>query len=329
MTHATMRAVTVPSPGGPEAMVLAEVDRPTPAPGEVLVEVAYAGVNRPDVLQRRGLYPVPPGASPWLGLEVAGRVVARGEGATLALGAEICALTNGGGYAEYVAVPEGQCLPVPAGLSLAEAAALPETFFTVWLDLFVLGRLVAGEAVLVHGGAGGIGTTAIQLARAFGARVYATAGTDHKCEAIARLGAIAVNYRAQDFVAAVRAQGDGVDVVLDMVGGDYVPKNLDLLRDRGRHVSIAFLRGKDTTVDLMTIMRKRLVLTGSLLRPRTPAEKAAIAQDLAREVWPKIEAGAVRPVIDRVVDLADVGDAHARMERSDHVGKLVLEVRTA
>ena len=322
-----MRAVTVPTPGGPEAMVIDEVATPSPGPGEVLVEVAYAGVNRPDVLQRMGVYPAPKGASPLLGLEVAGRVVARGEGSSLALGAEICALCNGGGYADYVAVPEGQALPVPAGLSLAEAAAIPETFFTVWLDVFELGRLQSGEALLVHGGTSGIGTTAIQLARAFGARAYATAGNEAKCEAARAIGAIALDYQREDFVEALRRHEDGVDVVLDMVGGDYVPKNLALLREGGRHVSIAFLRGKTATVDLMMIMQKGLLLTGSLLRPRSRDEKAAIAQALRREVWPKIETGEVRPVIDRVFALADVGACHDRMQKSEHVGKMVLEVR--
>lgn len=322
-----MRAVTVPEPGGPEAMVLAEVETPAPGPGEVLIEVTHAGVNRPDVLQRMGLYPVPADASPLLGLEVAGRVVAKGEGARAAIGAEVCALTNGGGYAEYVAVPEGQTLPIPAGWSLAEASSLPETFFTVWLDAFELGGLRAGEALLVHGGTSGIGTAAIQLARAFGARVYTTAGSDEKCEAARALGAVAFNYRNDDFVAGIRGHEDGVDVVLDMVGGDYVPKNLALLRDRGRHVSIAFLKGKNVNVDLMVVMKKRLVITGSLLRPRSRDEKAAIAAKLRREVWPKIEAGAIRPVIDGVFPLAEVGAAHARMQRSEHIGKIVLEVR--
>ena len=322
-----MRAITVPEPGGPEAMRVAEVERPLPRPGEVVIEVAYAGVNRPDVLQRLGLYPVPPGASPLLGLEVAGRIVEGSE--RLTQGTPVCALVNGGGYADYVAVPEGQVMPVPEGLTLAQAASLPETFFTVWLNVFDVGGLEAGEALLVHGGTSGIGTAAIQLARAFGARVYATVGSDAKCAAAVDLGATAVNYRRDDFVEAVRRHEDGVDVVLDMVGGDYVPRNLSLLRDGGRHLSIAFLRGRTAEVDLMKVMQKRLVLTGSTLRPRSSADKAAIATALVERVWPKIATGDIRPVIDRIYPLEEAASAHERMERSEHIGKLVLEVRAA
>lgn len=325
-----MQAVHIDRPGGPEVLQLRTCPAPEPGPGEVLIGVRAAGVNRPDVLQRLGVYPVPAGASPLPGLEVAGEVLALGDGVqAFAVGARVCALCNGGGYAEQVAVPAGQVLPVPEGLSMVQAASLPETYFTVWVNAFVHGRLASGETLLVHGGSSGIGVAAIQLARAFGARVLTTAGSEAKLRACRELGAEgAVDYREQDFVAEVKAMtgGDGVDVVLDMVGGDYVPRNLELLRDGGRHVSIAFLRSPRVELSLMPIMQRRLVLTGSTLRPRSRDEKASIAAALRERVWPLLEAGTVRPVIDRVFPLAEAARAHERMEASAHIGKLVLEV---
>ena len=327
-----MNAVTIREPGGPEVLELAEVERPDPRAGEVLVRVAAAGVNRPDVLQRLGLYPVPDDASPLPGLEVAGDVVAVGDGVDEGrLGEKVAALCNGGGYAEYVAVPEGQTLPIPEGLTAVQAAGLPETFFTVWYNVFQIAALAPGEVLLVHGGASGIGTTAIQLAKAHGARVFVTAGSDDKCDRCRTLGADgAVNYRQTDFLDAIReAAPDGVDVVLDMVGGDYVGKNVKLLRERGRHVSIAFVRGPRAEVNLSAVMRRRLTLTGSTLRPRTTGEKAAIADSLHRSAWPWIERGMVTPVIDSVYPLAEAHRAHIRMEKSDHIGKMSLMVGSA
>jgi NADPH2:quinone reductase len=329
-----MRAVEISTPGPPEVLRLTDRDRPVPAGGEVLIEVAAAGVNRPDVLQRRGGYPPPPGASDLPGLEVAGRVAAIGPSADgvpvrWREGDAVCALAAGGGYAEYCAVPAVQCLPVPPGLTMVEAAALPETFFTVWTNVFERGRLQAGESILVHGGSSGIGTTAIQLARAFGARVFATAGSAAKCEACVRLGAeLAVNYREQDWGAVLREAtgGQGVQLILDMVGGDYVARNLALLAVDGRLVQIAFLASSKVEVDLMQVMRRRLTLTGSTLRPRTPAEKGAIAAALEAQVWPLLVAGTVRPVIHTTFPLARAADAHRMMEASEHIGKIVLEV---
>jgi putative PIG3 family NAD(P)H quinone oxidoreductase len=329
-----MRAVEISRPGPPEVLTLVERERPTPGPGEVLVQVAAAGVNRPDVLQRKGGYPPPPGASDLPGLEIAGRVVAVGPDADgVAVrwqdGDEVCGLVAGGGYAEYCAVPAGQCLPIPAGLSAIEAAALPETFFTVWTNVFERGRLRAGETILVHGGSSGIGTTAIQLARAFGARVFATAGSAEKCAACQRLGAeIAVNYRERDFVAVFSdaTGGRGVDLILDMVGGDYVARNLTLLAVEGRLVQIAFLKAPTIELDLMQVMRRRLTITGSTLRPRTPAEKGAIAAALEANVWPLLAAGTVRPIVHAVFPLAEAAAAHRLMESSAHIGKIVLDV---
>ena len=327
---ATMPAVLVETPGGPEALVLREVPVPRPGPGEVLIRVAAAGVNRPDILQREGRYPLPPGAPPGPGLEAAGEVVALGAGVERwRVGDRVTALLNGGGYAGWAVAPEGQCLPVPAGLSLLEAAALPETVCTVWRNLFQLGRVRAGEWALVHGGTSGIGVMAIQLCRAFGVRVAVTAGTSARCAAARALGAdAAINHREADFVAEVRAAtgGRGVDVVLDMVGGDYVARNLALLAPGGRHVSIAFQRGREAPLDLASVMARGLVLTGSLLRPQSSATKAALARAVEREVWPLLAVGAVRAVIDQVHPLARAADAHRRMEAGEHVGKIMLEL---
>ena len=325
-----MLAIEITAFGPPD--VLRPAERPTPVPGEedVLIQVAAAGVNRPDVLQRQGAYPPPPGASDIPGLEVAGRVVALGSGVTgWQSGDVVCALVSGGGYAEYCVSPALTCLPVPWNLSLVEAAAMPETFFTVWDNVFVRGRLASGETLLVHGGAGGIGTTAIQLARAFGARVIATAGSAEKCAACERLGAErAVNYRSEDFVAAAHALtgGRGVDVVLDIVGGDYLARNVDALARDGRLVQIGLQAGPKAKINLLPILQRRLTLTGSTLRPRSVEEKGAIAQALGDQVWPIVERGALAPVIDSIFPLARAAEAHAAMEASSHVGKLVLEV---
>ena len=326
----TMTAIAITAPGGPE--VLRPQQRPVPRPrdGEVLIRVAAAGVNRPDVLQRSGQYDPPPGASDLPGLEVSGEVVALGAGATrFALGAKVCALVPGGGYAPYVATPEPQVLPIPGALSAVEAAALPETYFTVWVNVFDHGRLQPGETLLVHGGTSGIGTTAIQLGKAFGATVLATAGSPEKCDAIRRLGADrAIDYRSEDFVAAVKAAtgGRGADVILDMVGGSYVERNYAAAAERGRIVQIAFLGGAKAEVNFAPLMMKRLVHTGSTLRPRTVDEKGAIARALEARVWPLLAAGTVRPLIDRVFPLAEAAEAHRWMEKGDHVGKIVLAV---
>jgi len=327
---ANMRAVEIARPGGPE--VLTPAERPVPAPksNEILVKVAAAGVNRPDVLQRMGLYPVPPGASDLPGLEIAGEVVACGTDAKLwKPGDKVCALASGGGYAEYCVVPEVQALPVPKGLSMAEAASLPETFFTVWSNVYDRARLAPGETLLVQGGSSGIGVTAIQMAKAMGNRVLATAGSDDKCAACVKLGAEkAINYRTQDFLAEVKAAtgGRGVDVILDMVGGDYVPKELKCLADDGRLVFIAFLRGPKSELDINELMRRRLTLTGSTLRPRPVEFKGAIANSLRAQVWPLVEAGKIRPVVFKTFALADAPAAHRLMESSQHIGKLVLTV---
>jgi NADPH2:quinone reductase len=326
----TMEAVEIAAPGGPEALRPVRRPRPRPGPGEVLIAVAAAGVNRPDVLQRQGKYAPPPGASDLPGLEVAGRVAATGEGAAdWREGDLVCALLAGGGYAEYCVAPVPQCLPIPRGLTLVEAAALPETVFTVWANVFERGALRAGHTLLVHGGASGIGTTAIQMAKARGARVLATAGTPEKCEACERLGAErAINYREEDFAAVVKdvTAGRGVDVILDMVGGDYLPRNLACLALEGRLVQIAFLRGSRVEIDLATIMLRRLTLTGSTLRARPVEEKGRIARAVRDEVWPLIEAGRVRPVIHATFPLAQAGDAHRLMESDAHIGKIVLVV---
>ena len=324
----TMQAIDPATPGGPEVLVPVERPVPRPAAGEVLIRVAAAGVNRPDVLQRKGGYPPPPGAPSIPGLEVAGTVVAVGEGVPQELiGQPMCALIAGGGYAEYAVAPAGQCLPVPDGMSMVEAAALPETLFTVWTNLFERGYATEGDTVLVHGGTSGIGTMAIALCRAFGITVLVTAGSDDKCLAAERIGADhAINYKEKDFVAEVKAltAGKGVTVVLDMVGGDYVPRNLQCLADDGRHVSIAVQGGATATIPIFEIMRRRLTLTGSTLRPRDTAFKALVADEIHRQVWPHVEAGRVRPVIDRTFALADAADAHRRMDAGEHVGKIVL-----
>jgi putative PIG3 family NAD(P)H quinone oxidoreductase len=316
--------------GGPDVLRAVERPDPVPGPGELLIAVVAAGVNRPDSMQRQGGYPPPPGASDLPGLEVAGTVAALGEGVEgWATGDRVCALVAGGGYATRCVAPAPQCLPVPGPLSLVEAAALPETFFTVWTNVFERGRLVGGETLLVHGGSSGIGTTAIQLAVARGARALATAGSDEKCRACEALGAArAINYRTEDFVDVVErvTEGRGVDVVLDMVGGDYFPRNLESLAVEGRLVQIALLGGGRSTVDLGRVLRRRLTVTGSTLRPRTVAQKGAIAGALRHEVWPLLEAGRVAPVIHATFPLADAAGAHRLMETSAHIGKIVLTV---
>jgi len=324
----TMRAIAITQPGGPEVLQPVTLPTPTPGPGEVLIEVAAAGVNRPDVMQRQGFYPPPPGAPDTPGLEVAGTIVQLGAGVTgWAVGDQVCALVAGGGYAQYCLAPGVQCLPVPAGLNMVQAAALPETFFTVWTNLFDGAQLQAGETLLVHGGSSGIGTTAIQMAHAFGARVFATAGSDEKCIVCTQLGAErAINYRTEDFVSVVKqlTADAGVDVVLDMVGGDYVARNIMALAPGGRHVSIAFLQGSKVTLNLLPVLQKRLILTGSGLRPRSIAEKAMIANALLEKVWPLLASGKMLPVIDSTYRLDAAAAAHARMESSAHIGKLVL-----
>ena len=329
-----MRAVEIGAFGPPEGLRLVERDRPAPGPGEVLIAVEAAGVNRPDVLQRLGKYAPPPGASDLPGLEVAGRVVEVGPvrdgvAGRWQVGEAVCALVAGGGYAELCVAPAEQCLPVPDGYSMVEAAAVPETFFTVWTNVFERGRLQPGETLLVHGGTSGIGTTAIQLGRAFAATVFATAGSAEKCAACAALGAsMAINYQEHDWVAALKAAtgGRGVDVILDMVGGDYVGKNLDLLATDGRLVQIAFLKSSKTEIDLMQVMRRRLTITGSTLRPRSVAEKGAIARALEAHVWPKLASREVAPVVHATIPLAAAAAAHALMESSRHIGKIVLTV---
>ena len=326
---AEMTAIEIAAPGGPEVLRPARRPVPEPGHGEVLIEVAAAGVNRPDVMQRQGAYPPPPGASNIPGLEVSGHVVANGPGAhRYEAGAVVCALVHGGGYAEFSVAPEGQTLPVPAGLALADAAGLPETFFTVWTNLFERARLSAGERLLVHGGASGIGTTAIQIASALGARVFATAGSPEKCAACERLGAErAIDYRKEDFVAVAKGltDGEGVDVVLDMVGGDYLQRNIAALRPEGRLAQIAFLEGSKCQIDLNPLMRKRLTIVGSTLRPQSVESKARIAAALEERVWPLVEAGLVRPVIDSRHPLDQAAAAHARMEDGRHIGKILLE----
>ena len=333
-----MKAIEITRYGGPEVLLPGEREKPEPKPGEVLIEVRAAGVNRPDVFQRTGNYPVPPGASDIPGLEVAGVVVAIGEGAAigepgLAIGDPVCALVPGGGYAEYCVAPAVQCLPVPTGLSMIEAASLPETFFTVWSNVFeraALGRDAKGrtETLLVQGGTSGIGVTAIQLAKARGHRVFATAGSDDKARACEALGAErGINYRTEDFVEIVKGltDGRGVDVILDMVAGDYVPRELKVLADDGRLVFIAMLRGSKVEVDFGQVLRRRLTITGSTLRPRDVAFKGRIAASLREHVWPLIDSGVIKPVIFRSYPLAKAADAHRLMESSEHVGKIVLE----
>ncbi|WP_444896516.1 NAD(P)H-quinone oxidoreductase [Microbulbifer sp. SSSA005] len=323
-----MRFIDLPTFGGPEVMQLQEMNKPAPGADEVLIRVAAAGVNRPDLVQRQGLYPAPPGASSVLGLEVAGEVVEVGEKVVCwQVGDKVCALTNGGGYAEYAVAPEGQCLPVPAGLSLVEAAALPETFFTVWTNVFDRAGLKPGEVILIHGGSSGIGTTAIQLAHQMGARVFTTAGTEDKCAACVALGAEkAINYRDEDFVSVVRERTDdhGADVILDMVGGSYINSNIRVAANDGRIVNIAYLAGAKVEVNMMPVMLKRLTLTGSTLRARSPEVKAGIAKSLEQKVWPLIEAGKVRPQLAAEFPLHQAVEAHKLLESGTITGKIVL-----
>lgn len=326
----SMRCVEITQPGGPEVLRPARRPAPVPGPGEILVEVAAAGVNRPDTLQRQGRYDPPPGASDLPGLELSGTVIAIGEGVEdWASGDRVCALVAGGGYADYCAVPAVQALPVPGPLSMVEAAAVPETFFTVWTNVFERGALKRGETLLIHGGSSGIGTTAIQLAKAFGATVFTTAGSDDKCRACEELGADrAINYRTEDFVTVIREAtgGRGVDVVLDMVGGDYIARDVEIMAVDGRHVSIAFLQGSKVSLNMAPVMTKRLTLTGSTLRARPVAEKGRIAAALREHVWPLLESGAIKPQIHRVFPLEEAEDAHRLMESSTHIGKIVLAV---
>jgi NADPH2:quinone reductase len=324
----TMKAIEIKKPGGPEELVLASRPVPKPSPGQVLIRVRAAGVNRPDVIQRQGHYAPQPGASDIPGLEVAGEVVL-GDG--LPLGSQVAALVTGGGYAEYCVGEVSSCLPIPRGFSQDEAAGLPETFFTVWHNVFQRGRLKEGETFLVHGGSSGIGTTAIQLAKAFGAKVIATAGSAEKCEACVKLGAdLAINYRDEDFVAAVAAftGKKGVDVILDMVGGDYLPRNIKCLAFDGRHVSIAFLNGSSSEINFMPLMLKRLTLTGSTLRPQSVAAKASIALELKEKVWPLMDRGAIRPLIAATFPLEEAASAHRLMESSQHIGKIILQLQS-
>ena len=325
-----MQVVEISAPGGPEVLRVAMQPVPAPKAGEVLIKVAAAGVNRPDVLQRMGRYPVPAGASPLLGLEVAGTIAALGVGATeWKIGDPVCALTPGGGYAEYCTAPASNCLPVPKGLTAAEAASLPETFFTVWSNVFDRAGLKPGETLLVQGGSSGIGVAAIQIAHARGHRVFATAGSAEKCTACEKLGAErAINYKTEDFVEIVKTAtaGKGVDVILDMVGGDYVPRELKALAADGRMVFIAFLGGVKAEINISDVMLKRLSLTGSTLRPRSAEFKAEIARALRTHIWPHVEAGKIKPVIHATFALADAGKAHALMESGAHIGKIVLNV---
>ena len=322
-----MRAIEISAPGAPDVLHLAERPVPVPGPGQVVLKVAYAGVNRPDALQRAGLYNPPAGASDLPGLEASGTIAACGAGVLgLQQGQQVCALLPGGGYAEYAVTQAAHCLPVPNGFDLKQAACLPETFFTVWSNVFQRGGLKAGERFLLHGGSSGIGTTAIQLARAFGARVFTTAGSDAKCRACLDLGAErAVNYRETDFVPIMQGEG-GADVILDMVGGDYIARNLDALADDGRLVHIAFLQGPKTSLNFTQVMTRRLTLTGSTLRPQSDVAKARIASSLLSQVWPLLSAGRIAPVIDSCFDLDQAAQAHARMETSTHIGKIVLRI---
>ena len=324
-----MMALVAPQPDGAEELAL--VKRPVPRPGadEVLIRVAAAGVNRPDLLQRRGLYPPPPGAPDILGLEIAGEVIETGEGAEALLGRKVCALVAGGGYAQYCTAPAGTCLAVPPILSMVEAAAMPEALFTVWVNLFERGFAADGDWVLVHGGTSGIGTMAIVLGKLFGLKVIVTCGTDEKCARALEIGAeAAVNYRTADFVEAAQrlTDGKGVSVVLDMIGGDYLPRNLKALAEEGRHVSIAWQRGSKAEFHISELAKRRLTLTGSLLRPRSVEFKTMVADEIAKTVWPYVEGGRLKPVIDSVFPLTQAAEAHARMEAGEHVGKIVLEV---
>ncbi|MBS7844538.1 NAD(P)H-quinone oxidoreductase [Pseudomonas fluorescens] len=325
-----MTLIEITAPGGPEVLQPRRADVPVAGPGEILVRVHAAGVNRPDALQRAGKYPMKPGMSPIPGLEIAGEVVALGDGVSeYAVGDKVCALTNGGGYAQFCSVPATQALPIPQGMDWIQAAAVPETFFTVWANLFGLGGAHKGQRALIHGGTSGIGTTALMLCREFGLKAFATAGSADKCAAIAKLGGEPINYREQDFaqVIAEKTADKGVNVVLDIMGGSYLSNNLKALAMEGRLVMLGFLGGgKGNDVDLLTIMSKRAIITGSLLRSRTKDEKAAIAAQLREHVWPVLAAGRCLPIIDKVYEYTDAAQAHARMEGGDHIGKIVLRV---
>lgn len=321
-----MKAIEIATPGPAEVLKLTRRPHPIPGHGQIVIQVAWAGVNRPDVLQRAGSYAPPPGASDLPGLECSGVVVGVGAGVTRwKEGDRVCALLPGGGYAEFVACPADHALPIPAGLTLREAAALPETTFTVWSNIVMRGGLQAGERFLVHGGSSGIGTTAIQIARALGAQVWTTAGSDDKCAACAELGAIAINYREQDFVEVLRKAG-GANLILDMVGGDYIARNIRAMADDARLVMIAFLAGPKAEINFAQIMMKRLTVTGSTLRAQSDLAKARIADQLHEHVWPMVESGSLRPLIDSEFALADAVDAHRRMESSQHIGKILLRV---
>jgi len=326
-----MRAIEISKYGGPEVLQLADRPIPEAGKGEVLIRVHAAGINRPDVLQRMGFYPVPPGASDLPGLEVAGEIVSGDlTGTNFHVGDRVCALVQGGGYAEYCVAPAGQCLPLPEGLSMLEAASLPETFFTVWSNVFDRARLSDGESLLVQGGTSGIGVTAIQIASALGHRVFATAGTEEKCRATEQLGAErGINYKTEQFSAVIKdlTGGKGVDVILDMVAGSYIPQEVDCLADDGRIAIIALLGGAKTDLDLAQVLRRRLTITGSTLRPRNIAFKAAVAQQLSQKVWPLLESRRVRPVIYKVFPLEQAGSAHAMMEQGEHIGKIVLQLQ--
>lgn len=324
-----MRYISIKKWGGADQLDINTMPKPMPSVQEVLIRVHAAGVNRPDILQRQGIYPAPANDSPILGLEVAGEVVEIGSDVTSwKIGDRVCALVNGGGYAEYALAPATQCLPVPLGFSYVQAAALPETFFTVWHNLFQRAKLSQGETLLVHGGASGIGTVAIQLARAFDVSVYATASSLEKCSVITQLGAVAINYNEQDFVAEIKllTQGQGVNVILDMVGGEYIQRNFSVAAKEGRIVNIAFLKGGKIELDLMPLMLKRLTLTGSTLRAQSSHVKSEIAQQLQTQVWPLLDKKCIVPVIDSIFPLSDVAKAHARMESNQHIGKIILEI---
>ncbi|WGK92698.1 NAD(P)H-quinone oxidoreductase [Pseudomonas migulae] len=326
----TMTLIEITEPGGPEVLKPRQESVPIPAPGEVLIRVHAAGVNRPDVIQRAGKYPMKPGMNPIPGLEVAGEVVAVGKGVSeFIVGDNVCALTNGGGYAQYCVAPAGQTLPIPKGMDWVHAAAVPETFFTVWANLFDMGGAAKGQRALIHGGTSGIGTTALMLCREFGVKAFATAGSEEKCAAIRALGAEAINYRDQDFAQVIQEKtaGKGVNVILDIMGGSYLNSNIAALGMEGRLVMLGFLGGAHAKdVDLLAIMSKRAIVTGSLLRPRTVEEKASIAEQLREYVWPVLAAGRCLPMIDKVYPLAEAAQAHARMEGGEHIGKIVLRV---
>ncbi len=325
-----MKTITFKQPGEPEVLNLTETEKPHPKDGEILIQVKAAGVNRPDILQRKGAYPPPPGASPILGLEVAGMIAECGPNSgNWKVGDSVCALIAGGGYAEYCTAPAGQCLPIPHGFSFIEAAAIPETFFTVWANVFTRGRLRAGETLLIHGGSSGIGTTALQLARIFGAQVFVTVGSEEKRQFCLELGAAgAVNYKTHDFATEIRRlnSGQGIDVILDMVAGDYFPKNLELLAQEGRLVSIATQKGELVSLSIRTLMSKGATITGSTLRPRSVEQKSKIASELREKVWPLLEAGKLKPIVSQVYPLSECAKAHRLMESSKHMGKIVLLV---